>query len=66
MNWRVEMATKPFTSMSAFAKGYAVYMYGARDGYPDIPETYEPTTQERDEYLRGQALAVQHAQDSEE
>jgi len=57
---------KAFTQLSAFDKGYAVYMCGARDDYPDIPETYEPTAQERDEYLRGQALAVQHAQDLEE
>lgn len=55
-----------FTQMSAYEKGYAVYMYGERKDYPDIPRTYKPTPQERANYERGQAAAVLEAQDCDD
>ena len=59
---------KPFTAaqfshMNAFTKGYAVYMLGARDDEPHVPESYTPTERERKEYESGQAAAVRDTQD---
>lgn len=57
---------KKFSEMSAYEKGYAVYMLGERDDVPEVPSSYEPSPEERAEYERGQLAAVLVAQDSEE
>lgn len=52
-----------FLRMSAFEKGYVVYMYGARKDQPHIPESYEPTERTRAKYEQGQMQAMLEAMD---
>lgn len=53
-----------FNKLSARSKGYAVYMMGSREDQPDIPEEYEPSPKDKEEYERGQFAAMLEAQDS--
>lgn len=55
-----------FECLSAYEKGYAVYMFGCDNAEPHVPETYAPTPEEAADYARGQRQAVQDVQDGEE
>lgn len=55
-----------FEALSAYEKGYAIYMLGNRGDEPHVPKTYEPRDGERVEYERGQQQATQDTQDGEE
>ncbi len=52
-----------FKRMTAYEKGVAVYMLGARKDEPNIPRNYKPSERERTNYEHGQAVAVQVVQD---
>ena len=54
-----------FNSLDAFNKGYAVYMYGARDDEPFVPRSFEPNKEDQEEYSKGGDLAVIHVTDIE-
>lgn len=63
------MITKEeFEALSPFDRGYAVYMAGARDDQPNIPDEKEPPypvgSMEFNQYLSGQRHAVLEAQDN--
>lgn len=61
------MITKAeFKAMSAYEKGYAVYMAGSREDEPHVPADYKPRKEDRKEFERGQFQAMLQAQDSEE
>ena len=51
-------------SLDPYAKGYWVYLLGARKDQPNVPESYEPTEIEAAEYHAGQQRAVQSVQDN--
>ncbi len=52
--------------MSAYEKGYTVYMFGERSDQPNVPMKYTPTVAEAEDYYRGQHHAMLETQDSEE
>ncbi len=55
-----------FGKMSAYEKGYTVYMFGERSDQPNVPMKYTPTVAEAEDYYRGQHHAMLETQDSEE
>ena len=59
------LSKKEFQKLSPFSKGVAVYMMGARDDEPNVPEHFGYRTKLRQrEYQRGQRAAVQECQDN--
>lgn len=57
------MSKAEFAALSAWGKGYAVYMAGMREDQPNIPAHYTPSPDERADYKAGQRAAVIEAQD---
>jgi len=57
------MTKSEFDCLSARQKGYVVYMVGARNDQPHVPETYVPCGNDADEYGAGQSDAVLEVQD---
>lgn len=58
------MTAAKFRRLSALHKGYICYMLGAHYEQPNVPDHWDPPTpQQLKSYDRGQALAIQHAQD---
>ena len=52
-----------FKKLNAFDKGFVVYMCGAREDQPHVPETYAPSEREKIHYEAGQARAGEEVQD---
>ena len=59
----VVKSTEAFAQLSPFAKGYTVYMIGARNDEPHVPERYKSAKCDRKEYNRGQNAAVLEVQE---
>jgi len=57
-----------YDALNAFSQGYAVYWEGDQPGSElhGLTNPYAAGTPEHDEWNRGQVLATQNAQDSEE
>jgi len=56
-----------FRQLTPYARGFAVYMLGARSDQPNIPNEenpFVPTTEEHSEWDAGQTAAVHEAQDN--
>lgn len=56
-------SVEAFAQLSSYAKGYAVYMLGARNDEPHVPERYKPVKCDQKEYNRGQNAAVLNVQE---
>ena len=54
-----------FENMSPYEKGYWVYMVGARDDQPNVPESYTPFSCDVEAFLKGQQAACQDVVDVE-
>lgn len=63
MSDREPVTRAQWRAMSAYEKGYAVYMAGERDDEPNVPATYRPRLADRPEYVRGLHAALLVAQD---
>lgn len=57
------LAKKEFEDASPRQKGYLVYLCGARDDEPNVPESFSPQPDERAEYEEGQMEAIVEVQD---
>ena len=55
---------KEFEGLTAYEKGYAVYLFGYRQDQPAVPKFYEPEPEDAEEYGRGQQEAILSVQDS--
>lgn len=55
-----------FDTATAWQKGYAVYMWGARKDQPNIPKTYKPTEEEEKEFKSGGFAALLVVMETEE
>lgn len=63
------ISAKKFLGLSAYSRGYAVYMLGERDDQPHVPNEMNPyATGSRDaiEWDRGNRQAMLDVQDGEE
>lgn len=60
-----QITAEAFTRLSPWEKGYIVYMIGMKDDQPNVPEIYEPTTNEIAEYESGKFAAVLAVIDTE-
>ncbi len=56
-------SVEAFAQLSPYAKGYVVYMLGARNDEPHVPERYKPAKYNRKEYNHGQNAAVLNVQE---
>lgn len=54
-----------FEQLSAWGKGYAVYVLGERNNEPYVPKTYAPSAGDRKEYEQGQQAAYIEVLDTE-
>ena len=54
-----------FENMSPYEKGYWVYMVGARDDQPNVPEDYTPANYDKEAYKTGQQAACRDLVDVE-
>lgn len=52
------LSAADFAALSPSDKGYMVYMYGAREDQPNVPESFEPEKSEREAYESGQCDAA--------
>lgn len=63
------LTKRQFEKLSAYDKGYACYMLGAREDEPNVPNHWEPPADHpirrhlKRRYDAGQRHAVIHAQD---
>lgn len=55
-----------FDALTPWEKGYVVYLCGARDDEPNVPEEFHPSPEDAEQYDAGQMAGVLFAQDSEE
>jgi len=55
---------REFEDLTAYQKGYAVYLFGCRQDQPAVPESYEPAPTDLAQYEKGQYDAILAVQDS--
>lgn len=52
------LTAQQFSSLSAYEKGFTVYMCGSCKDQPNVPEEYKPAAEDREEYKAGQHTAI--------
>lgn len=55
-----------FDAFTPKEKGFYVYMVGARDDQPNVPESYKPDSKDEVEYEAGQMEAILIVQDEDD
>jgi hypothetical protein len=63
------ISKEEFEAYTPCLRGYAVYMFGAREDQPNIPDErnpYPPGSDDAREWDEGNRLGARHAQDGEE
>ena len=59
------ITTEEFIALTPYAKGYAVYMCGARANQPNVPDEYTPSSKNVEAFSRGVRAAILEITESE-
>ena len=52
------ITAEEFEAMTVYNKGYVVYKFGHDKNEPNVPLSHSPTKAEKEEYDRGQSMAM--------